>query len=261
MISNEMIPKYYRIFEELYRRIEDGDFKEGDRFPSDTELVKKYNVSRGTIREALKLLFQRGLLVRQQGKGTFVTHRKIEQNAGQLMGFSELMRRNNMTPSAKLIEITTKEPGSRIKSILKLDDGEKIVKIERLRFGNDIPLIIERSYYVYRFFRPLLSFDLENASIYELLYQNTDYRLGEARQEIEAIAASQKECGLLQVQPGDPLLQIKRLIQLKDGSLFQYSEDIYRSDKLNFVVTTHNYDESHNEFGLPLNLIKDNDLI
>jgi len=66
------IPKYYQIYEELLDQIRDGNFEENDRFPSDTELVQKFNVSRGTVREAVKLLLQQGYLIREQGKGTFV---------------------------------------------------------------------------------------------------------------------------------------------------------------------------------------------
>src|SRR5690625_7204922 len=72
-------------------------------FPSDTELVKRFQVSRGTVREAIKLLFRQGYLVREQGKGTFVTYRKIQQNPDTLIGFTELMEKHNIKPSAKLL--------------------------------------------------------------------------------------------------------------------------------------------------------------
>lgn len=252
--SKSMVPRYYQIFEELYKEITEGNYKEGDKFPSDTELVKKYDVSRGTIREALKILFQRGLLVRKQGKGSFITYSKIEQDAKRLMGFTELMKSHGKEPSAKILEITTKIPSRRIQSLLHLTEDDKVVKIQRLRFGDKEPLIVERSYFSFDLFKDLLKFDFEKESIYHLLYNNTDIRLGEAKQTIEAIAAGQRENELLKVEHGTPLLLIKRIIKTMRGKYFQYSEDVYRSDKLVFSTVTESYDEFHNELGLPLYL-------
>lgn len=252
--SKSMVPRYFQIFEELYKEITEGSYNEGDKFPSDTELVKKYEVSRGTIREALKMLYQRGMLVRKQGKGSFITYNKIEQDAKRLMGFTELMKSHGKEPSAKILEITTKIPSSRIQRLLHLTEHDKIVKIERLRFGDNEPLIIERSYFNFDLFKDLMRFDLEKESIYLLLYNNTKIRLGEAKQSIEAIGAGQHESELLKVEPGTPLLFIKRRIKTKHGKYFQYSEDVYRSDKLNFSTITESYDEFHNDLGLPFQL-------
>ncbi|HKJ34833.1 MAG TPA: GntR family transcriptional regulator, partial [Balneolales bacterium] len=96
--KSNLVPKYYQIYEDLLKDIREGKFQEGDRFPSDTELVERYQVSRGTIREAVKLLLQRGFLIRQQGKGTFVTYRKIQQDPEKLIGFTELMKKHNIKP-------------------------------------------------------------------------------------------------------------------------------------------------------------------
>jgi len=254
--KSNLVPKYYQIYEDLLKDIREGKFQEGDRFPSDTELVERYQVSRGTIREAVKLLLQRGFLIRQQGKGTFVTYRKIQQDPEKLIGFTELMKKHNIKPKARLIEVSTREPSRRIARLLKLEPNEKVVKIQRLRFGEDQPLIIERSFFNYELFRPLLAYDLENSSIFELLYKHTDIRLGEATQSIEAISATQSEQELLNVSVGTPLLLIKRLIKTKERKCFQYSEDVYRSDKISFTTTTYPYENYHDRHGLPLDLME-----
>ncbi len=250
--KQSLIPRYYQIFEELYTQIEEGFYKEGDRFPSDTELVKKYGVSRGTIREAIKLIFQRGLLVRKQGKGTFVTHKKIEQDAQRLLGFTELMQSYNINPSAKVIEKTIKEPSAKVRSLLNLGNEDKVAKLKRLRFGNGEPFIIERSYFVYSFLESIFDMDFETNSIYDLLYKHTAVRLGEAKQSIEAIIAGREDCSYLGLEPESPVLLMKRIIKTKEGSLFQYSEDVYRTDKLNFTIHTVSYDDVHNEMGMPI---------
>ncbi|MCC5926005.1 MAG: GntR family transcriptional regulator [Bacteroidetes bacterium] len=251
-----LIPKYYQIYEDLLAMIRQGEFGEGDRFPSDTELVKSFNVSRGTIREAVKLLIQQGFLVREQGKGTFITYQKITQDSYKLIGFTEVMSQHGIKASAKIIEKKIIDPAPNIKQVMQLTDDEKVVRIIRLRYGDKEPLIIERSFFRYKLFRPIYDMDLEKNSIFELLYRHTTTRLGYAMQRIEAMAAGQSEHKLLNVDLGTPLLLMKRFIQAKDGTYFQYSEDVYRSDRITFTTRTLPYEDQHDSHGLPLDLMK-----
>ena len=250
-------PKYYRIYEDLLKKIHDGEFEENDRFPSDTELVKEFDVSRGTVREAVKMLLMQGYLVRKQGKGTFVTYKKIEQDSDKLIGFSELMKRHNIKPTAKVVSKEITQPPGEIKRLMQLQDSDKVVHLIRVRYGDDLPLIIERSYFNYKFFKPIYSKDLENNSIFGLLYQHTDTKLGEATQRIEAMSTAQEEAELLNVPINTPLLLLKRLIQTKSGEYFQYSEDVYRSDRIGFTTRTSPYYDDHNDSGLPIDIAGD----
>lgn len=248
------IPKYFQIYEILVEEIRSGKYGEGDRFPSDTELVERYGVSRGTIREALKMLFQQGYLVREQGRGTFVTYRKIQQDPDHLIGFTELMKRNDIRPSARIIEKKVMDPGEWLSGLMELKPDDKVVRIVRLRLGDDQPLIIERSFFHFSFFKPLINKDLENNSIFELLYRHTYTELGDAWQRIEAVSAGESEHKLLNVPLGTPLLLMKRLIKTSTGEYFQYSEDVYRSDRISFTTRTIPYGKTHDFQGLPLDL-------
>lgn len=251
---SEPIPKYYQIYEKLLDQIKNGKFEEFDRFYSDTELVEKFNVSRGTIRESVKLLIQQGYLVREQGKGTFVTKPKIEQDSEKLMGFTELMKKNNIEPAAKIVKKEIVDPPLKLIKLVNIDEDDSLVNIVRVRYGDDQPLIIERSYFDSDLFEPIFDFDLEANSIYELLYSYTDTRLGEAKQQISAVSAGEEEVDLLGVALNDALLLMKRMINTKDGNFFQYSEDMYRSDRINFGTTTKPYDQYHDNQGVPLGL-------
>jgi len=251
---HQPVPKYYRIYEDLLKQIREGKYGKNEQFPSDTELVKKYNVSRGTVREAVKLLLQQGYLVREQGKGTFVTYKKIRQDPDQLIGFTELMRQHDLKPSAKIIENEVLHPPAHISRLMELEPLQQVVRIVRLRFGDSQPLIIEQSWFSYDLFEPIMDEDLENNSIFELLHALTDTRLGDASQSIEAISAGAQEHQLLEVDPGTPLLLMKRLIRTRDGSCFQYSEDVYRSDRIHFSTRTLPYDSEPNGIPLPFSL-------
>ncbi len=251
---DQPLPKYYKIYEELLSGIRKGKYQENDLFPSDNELVKIYNVSRGTIREAVKLLFQQGYLVRKQGKGTFITYKKIIQDPDKLIGFTELMKQHNLKPSAKIIKKEITAPAANISHLMKLHSGQSVVRLARLRFGDGQPLIIERSFFNYDLFKPIYDMDLEQNSIFELLYKHTVTRLGNAQQRIEAVSAGREENIWLEVDLRTPLLLIKRLITTTEGTIFQYSEDVYRSDRINFSTQTVSYNPDNGIQKLPLNL-------
>ena len=248
--NSSFAPKYYRIYQDLLDKLNDGEFGAGERFPSEYELVKQYGVSRGTVLQAIKLLIQKGYLVREQGKGTFVSHKTIHQDPESLMGFTELMRKHNMRPSGRVFTNEVIPAPQSIRQIMELEEARQVVHLIRVRYGDEEPLIIEQSYFNYDCFEPLLEENLEDSSIYELLYKKTSHRLGEARQTIEATTVGPFEQQHLNLATGTPLLVIKRLIKLLDGTIFQYSEDIYRSDRISFSTVTHKFEDDHNISGL-----------
>lgn len=254
--QKNMVPRYFQIFQDIYNKIEEGVYKNGDKLPSESDLCVYYNVSRGTIREALKSLMQYGLIVSERGRGTFIAMNKIAQDVNQLMGFTEVMQKHNKTASGKILEINIKKPNSVVKKIMKLKEDEKIVRIIRLRYGDKMPMIIERSYFLHTIFEPLLQYDLEQESIYELLYKHTSHKLGNAVQDIEAVIAGPKESALFKIALGAPLLMMTRRIHLKDGSPFEYTKDLYRADKLKFTIQTEPYEDSHGDFAIQLNYNK-----
>ena len=244
-----LAPRYYRIYEALYNDIQSGRYGDGDMLPSESNLCERYGVSRGTVREAMKMLFQQGLLIREQGRGTFVTSQhKIGQDVQELMGFSELMYRHGKKTGGKLLKTEVQQPERHVRDLLQLAWAETVVQVERLWFGDEEPLIIERSYFVHDLFAPLLDFDLAKESIYAILYRETDIRLGDAEQTIEAAPAGSSDAALLEVDPGSPLLFIKRRIKTAEGRYFQYSEDAYRSDRLRFTIPATPYDEMGRRF-------------
>ena len=241
---SHLIPLYYTIAEDLRRDIREGKYNDGDQVPSEFELAERYKVSRGTVRQAIGLLLQEGLLVRKRGLGTFVTNRKIEQNFLKLMGFTEVMHAHELEAHAKLLRVEVLRPQQQICSLLQLAPEEKAVYIERLRYGGEEPLIVERSFFVHHFFAPLMEHDLEESSIYELLIKYTNVRLGRAKQSIEAKLCGPEDASILNTPLGSPMLLLKRLIYAENGDVFEYSEDTYRGDRLKFTIKTTPYARS-----------------
>lgn len=249
---DRFLPEYIRIYEELYGEIHGGHFSEGDLFYSEHDLCQRYQVSRGTIRHALDLLFQQGVLERRQGRVSTVVNTRIEQNVQTLMGFTELMKRHGRKAGAILLEKKLIVPDNNIVYIMNLRTGNQVVKIIRVRTGDDEPLIIEHSWFNADLFMPVYNEDLENNSIYDLFHRKTRERLGIAKQTIEIGFAGSEESRYFDVKPGTPLLLFKRRIMTSDFKIFQYSEDLYRNDKVVFSIQTLPYDVTHESLTMNL---------
>src|SRR3712207_6025952 len=98
------VAAYQQIADELARRIGSGEFKTGDRLPTERELSAQLSVSRLTIRAALDRLAQRGVIVRRQGSGTYVGQPKLHQDATRLRGFWEDSIGQGLSPVTQLLE-------------------------------------------------------------------------------------------------------------------------------------------------------------
>src|SRR5205807_1250315 len=92
------VPLYYQLKEVLKQQIRAGHLAPHTAIPSEPELVMQYQVSRATVRQALAELVHEGLLYRQHGKGTFVSEPRIQQTLGELISFTETMRRRGKQP-------------------------------------------------------------------------------------------------------------------------------------------------------------------
>ena len=140
------IPIYIQIEEQLKQQIQQGDFPIGTTIPSERELTERFDVSRMTVRQAITNLVNDGLLYREKGRGTFVASPKVEQPLNGLTSFTEDMMARGMVPSSKMINFEILEPESDISAALQLAQGDEVYFVERIRFADDKPMAIERTY-------------------------------------------------------------------------------------------------------------------
>lgn len=245
--KSSFTPLYCQIANNLRRDIQKGKYTPGDALPSEYRLMAQYDVSRGTVRDAIKLLWSEGLLTRHRGRGSFVTSPKIEQSLLKLLSFTELMRSQGKVPSAKVIDSKVIHPGvtdarriemEEVVQRLGLSRKAPILFIERLRLGDDEPLVIERSYFPAKLLGDLLDYDIEHTSIYTTMEKEFNIQLGHAEQSIEATVSNSIESQILQIHPGSPMLLIKRLAYPVAGGPIEYAEDLCRADRLKLRVST-----------------------
>lgn len=229
-------PLYYQISENIRAMIETGDLKAGDRVPSENELIATYNVSRNTVRQALRALESRGLVYTMQGKGTFVAPEPMRYGLLNLTSFSEEMYRRGLTPGSRIIELLEEVPPAKIATRLHLEPGAKAFKVERLRLANGEPMALNFSYVPAELCPTLNLNDLEKGSLYSLLELRYGLRIGYADQVIKPTVATRYEADLLQVTPGFPLLLTEGVSFLENGTPVEYAKLIFRGDRYEFAI-------------------------
>ena len=137
-------PIYQTIAADLRERITGGRLRVGERLPSETELCRDYGVSRMTVRQALSSLQASGLLLRRQGKGTFVASTKGERSASRLLGFEEDTISRGLTPGSTVLASGWGELDAEAQLLLDRSGPEPAFLVDRLRTVNDEPIGINR---------------------------------------------------------------------------------------------------------------------
>jgi GntR family transcriptional regulator len=226
---------YVQIEEELAERIRTGMLRPGDRIPPERELAEQMQVSRMTVRQALGRLADRGLLVRERGRGTFVSEPKLIQSLSRLNGFYDQMISQGILPSSRLLSGQEVLASAAVAQVLDLRIGEPLYKVVRLRLGGGVPLALETSFFPARLVPGLLDYDLERHSIYRLM-ERYDARPVRATQSLEPVPARDQEADALEVLAGSPLMLVERIAWDTQDRPVEYAKDIYRGDRSRFVA-------------------------
>jgi GntR family transcriptional regulator len=230
-----LIPLYAQVKHALQEEIENR-MKPGDIIPSEPELEKRFNVSRITVRRALDELVSEGLIVRQQGRGTFVRKQPIAQELPRLLSWSAQMRQMGLEPRSASCEIELTEPTKEQAALLDLSPGERVVRIRRLRCANDEPICIMTNYIPEAFVPGLVNQGLVNDSLYATL-PKFGLKPVRAEDRVEARTASEWEASHLQISKWAPLLQVTRLTRDAANKPLYIAVVANRADK--FVYTVH----------------------
>jgi GntR family transcriptional regulator len=229
-------PRYHQLQEILRKRIESGEFKPGDQFPTENQLCQEYGVSRGTMGRAINILVDEGWLRRVQGRGTFVNRPSLSPAFFRLTNFSEDMRQRGLKPSTKLLGREAIPADEEIAARLRIPVSEKVIKISRLRLANGRPMAYEIRHLAYDLCPQLMDEDLEHQSIHSLLIDKYNIPLIRACHTIEARVTSEEEAEILEVEPGSACFFIDRITYTTHNRPGTWYQVLYRGDEYHFTV-------------------------
>jgi len=225
---------YYQLREDLAKKIANRDWKPGEKIPSEAELCEAYNVSRITVRKAIEDLVRSGQLIKQQGKGTFVTNVSMEHKLSKFYSFSEELARHGMTERAQVLSFDIIAATEDVSDKLSMQLNDKVYMVKRLRMADEMPYTVEISYIPYALCKGLTAKNITQKGLYNSM-RSLDVFPERIVEKIRAAVVSKADAGLMKVNPNAPAIKLERLTYY--GSLtIEYCVSIVRGDFFTYTI-------------------------
>jgi GntR family transcriptional regulator len=197
-------PLFAQVEQSLNAAVASGQFKSGERIPTEPELAEAFGVSRITIRRAIDELSNHGVLIKRQGKGTFVQESKVARKIEHIASFSESCRASGMVPAAAVLNrVVLSGLPEGLSDRPALHQGD-VLYIQRIHYADGTPIMIENNYYPLPAYGFLLTEPLEG-SLFQTLAEHDVRVAGSENSYIDATAALRSESALLDIPVGDPV--------------------------------------------------------
>ncbi|MBV8254093.1 MAG: GntR family transcriptional regulator [Chitinophaga sp.] len=228
------VPLHLQAEEQLRKLIRDNHFRVGDTFPKETDLAKRWGISRNTLRQAISNLVKDGLLERKKRSGTTVRKKKITTDLANWLSFSHEME-DKGTPFKDLKhEVTIVKANKHVALQLQIPVGTPVVCLERTRSTGRNPMVYFESYFHPRI--GLTGNENFKRPLYELLDEEFHTVPVYSQEEIKAIAASEQIAALLKIPAEAPVLERKRLVLDAGRKPIEYNICYYRSDWFTYSI-------------------------
>lgn len=228
-------PIYIQIHNEIKKSIEAGKWAVGDRIPAERELAEQFNVSRMTLRQAIQTLVDEGILERRVGSGTFVANQKVQEKMSGVTSFTDLMIAQGKTPSSKTISYHAGQPSMSESEKLELNDGELVLRMERIRYADKVPICFETATVPENLVKDFSKAEV-TSSLYGTLEEKAGLVPGKATQTVSAMLASEKIAEYLSVKRGEAILRLRQVSYLQDGKPFEYVRTQYVGERFEFYL-------------------------
>lgn len=220
---DERLPLYQRLREEMLAKIAAGEWTPGAPIPTEAELTKLYGVAIGTVRKAVDTLVNEGLLLRSQGRGTFVRRPNFDASLARF--FRQVNASGGREiPTSRILAKVLQKPSQAVAKALELADGEQVVHLERLRTVEGRTLFHEEIWLPASRFSALLKIEAEDFG--ELLYPFYEEQCGQciasAKETLTVGAADSAMARILSVAEGSPVVTIERTALGYDRSPLEY---------------------------------------
>jgi len=237
MIDREgTIPLYQQLIDVLRSALLCGEIQPGERIPTESELSTQYKVSRITVRKAIEVLAEEGLLVKKQGRGTFAEKPKFERKIIDPVSFSASCTYKGMRPGSRMLQRFVRSADSVEKKILGLGQEGEILYIQRLRFADNEPLLVENNYFPLPEYEFLLDKDIDSHSLYETITSESGKKISSAHKTIEITLAAKNEATLLNVKIGSPLFYLRGTVFDELNQPVHLTAQFIRGDRFKLVM-------------------------
>lgn len=217
---------YRTVMRDLKQRIRHEEFT-NHKLPDERSLSESYQVSRSTIKRAMGVLVDQGIVFKKRGSGTFINPLYVKDQSafryeGKNLGITDSFQVNGEQPQSRLLDYRVIPAGPELQQDLFLDEAEFVYQIKRLRIFDGQPVIIETGYIPIKIV-PTLSPDVVQSSIFNYLQETQGRSVNKSFLSIKAQPSNEEDQALLKLQPNEPVGVMEGIFFLDDGTPFEVS--------------------------------------
>ena len=227
-------PLYQQIKSLILQSLQAGEWKPGDLIPSELELAARFRVSQGTVRKAIDELSADNLLVRRQGKGTFVATHAEQQVQYRFLRLEpdQGSRSAQGATERQILDCRRLRAPAEVARMLGLRAGEPVFEVRRVLAFQGVPTILEDLWLPASPFKGLSSETLtaHQGAMYALFETQFGVRMVRADERLKAVAADAESAATLGVTTGFPLLNVERVAYTYNDTPMEYRRGLYRTD-------------------------------
>ncbi len=245
------IPLVYQLGEAIRDKIVRGEYNRGEPIPTEDQLQKFYGVSRTTVRLALAKLVNEGYIRRQQGKGTYVNPRGLvtkskpksfSRDMSGVKSTTQIILSAGMKVRNEVLHFARELPSEDVAAKLGINEKDPGLHFERVRYADDRPLVLERSWISAAQCPDLKREDIKG-SLYLVLFKKYHHHIAAAHQSLKAILASELDARILDLQIGEPVMLVHGVTYLHDGRAIEAQESHFRAESIEFIIELGEYSQ------------------
>ncbi|PXZ06008.1 GntR family transcriptional regulator [Gilliamella apicola] len=235
MVSDNKIPRHLFIQQDLLKKIQSGEYAQGQLIPKESELTDIYQVSRPTVRQAIQFLVNDGFLERRKRRGTIVKQQKINQEFTHIIeSYDSEMNRKGLHPTTKVLTFKVDKATSEIANNLAINELDAIYKLVRLRYAENKPIVLVTTYLPVKLLPNFLHNDFKHQKLYSVL-EKMNLPIVQIRRKLDVLKADETTSDLLDIEEGDPIFYFHSVGYSHDRTPIEYSISKYRGDINSFV--------------------------
>lgn len=229
-------PLYLQIASELRQNIQESVFKVGDRLPTEIELSERFGVHRHTLRRAVEVLRQEGIVDVERGRGTFVVAAPITFPIGKRVRYNEVLKAHSLKPQWQVLRIVELNADSKLSKHLEIPIGDPVVLYERLCLTDGIPINIATSHFPGRRFPGLATHCETYRSISTMLQNEYGRDHIRRRTRLSARIARPRDARFLRMPATNPILLSESINVDQTNEVIEYGVTRFRGDRMELVM-------------------------
>ncbi|WP_411738558.1 GntR family transcriptional regulator [Peribacillus sp. S4] len=245
--THSSTPLYMQLKQSIIEDINKGIYSPGERLPTETELCDIYGVSRITVRKAVLDLVEEGLLIRQQGKGTFVQYPKVKRELFAVNGHAEYMSELGKIPQTKILSFGIIPAPANISKSLEITPESDVLELQRILYYDNQPLTLEISHYSLKVLPNLNEHVHNSVSMYDIIKHKYNITPVHNTKLLNMVLANADEAKFLECEVGDPLFKVEKVAYDAKKQPIHSSYLYYPANRVTFTIDSSMSQEKGNE--------------